>query len=95
VAARIAVVHKSLGCPFQLVLGASSQPYAYVMAVLVVTMKLFYGLDGQSRCLPESLPLPPDDWHVWAEEVVRRGSKPSIISLVPSVVISPEQWTNH
>ena len=79
-AVDIAEIYYSQGCHFQLILGASSLPYAYVIAALVVTLKLFYGLDGQVRRLTAGLQPPPENWHLWT------AMKPSIISLVPSEV---------
>lgn len=39
-----------------------------LLAVLIVAVKLFYGLDGQARDLPACLPAPPI-WREWAEDV--------------------------
>eukprot|EP00887_Chlorella_sp_A99_P004430 scaffold30.g4430.t1 len=40
-------------------------PWAMLMAVLLVSLKLCYGLDGRGREAPPGLP-PPPDWLAWA-----------------------------
>lgn len=90
-AVRIAEVHYAPSCAFQLMGGASSQPLAHLMAVLLVTLKLLYGLDGQARCLPEGVPQPPH-WLRWAQQAVRRAPKPSILSLAPSEARGELTW---
>ena len=87
IAVRIASIEGSQSCAFQLVSGASSLPHAHVMAVLVVTLKLLYGLDGQTRRLPEGL-APPPVWLQWAEEAIRRAPKPSLVRLSPNKACS-------
>ena len=87
-AAGIAEIEYFQGCAFQLMAGASSIPHAHVMAILVVTLKLFYGLDGQTRRLPSGLP-PPPDWLRWAEEAIRRAPQPSLIRFLPGQASSP------
>lgn len=93
IAVRIAEIELGQSCAFQLVAGASSMPHAHVMAVLVVTLKLLYGLDGQTRRLPEGLP-PPPVWLEWAQEAIRRAPKPSLVRLLPGEVRSLQN-VNH
>ena len=46
-----------------------TSPYMYVMAVLIVAIKILYGLDGVPRPRPEGLPAAPH-WSEWAESAV-------------------------
>ena len=54
---------------------AWTSPHIYVMAVLVVAIKILYGLDGLPRTRPEGLPAAPE-WSKWAESALRRLQGP-------------------
>lgn len=45
------------------------------MAVLVVTIKILYGLDGLPRATPEGLPAAPQ-WTQWAASALDRMQGP-------------------
>ena len=46
-----------------------TSPYIYLVAVLLVAIKLVYGLDGVAKPKPEGLPAAPD-WVKWAESAL-------------------------
>jgi len=46
-----------------------TSPYIFVMAVLIVTIKVLYGLDGIPRPAPLGLP-PGPEWTTWAESAL-------------------------
>lgn len=52
-----------------------TSPYIYVMAVLIVAIKILYGLDDLPRTRPEGLPAAPP-WPKWAESAVQRLQGP-------------------
>ncbi|DBA85800.1 TPA: hypothetical protein ACH3X1_005353 [Trebouxia sp. C0004] len=52
-----------------------SSPYNYVMAILVVTIKVLYGLDGVPRPAPLGLPGAPH-WTQWAESALQHLQGP-------------------
>ena len=52
-----------------------TSPYIYVMAVLVVTIKVLYGLDGLPRATPAGLPAAPQ-WTEWAASALDRLQGP-------------------
>ena len=52
-----------------------TSPYIHVMAVLIVTIKVLYGLDGIPRQLPPGLP-PGPKWPKWAESALSRLQGP-------------------
>lgn len=54
---------------------AWTSPYIYVMAVLVVAIKILYGLDGVQRPRPEGLRAAPH-WSKWAESALHRLQGP-------------------
>ena len=47
-------------------------PYAHIMAILVVSCKLFYSLDVLPREADEC-----KDWQAWAESALRRARGPA------------------
>ncbi|DBB06941.1 TPA: hypothetical protein ACH3X3_009592 [Trebouxia sp. C0006] len=52
-----------------------TSPYIYTMAVLVVTIKVLYGLDGVPRPAPLGLPGAPQ-WTQWAESALQHLQGP-------------------
>ena len=52
-----------------------TSPYIYTMAVLIVSIKVLYGLDGLPRPTPLGLPAAPT-WLQWAESVLERLQGP-------------------
>ena len=52
-----------------------TSPYIYVMAVLLVSIKVLYGLDGVPRPAPPGLPGAPN-WKQWAESALDRLQGP-------------------
>ena len=54
---------------------AWTSPYIYAMAVLIVAIKILYGLDGLARPAPEGLPAAPE-WTDWAESALDRLQGP-------------------
>lgn len=52
-----------------------TSPYIYVMAVLIVAIKILYGLDGLPRNRLEGVPAAPD-WCKWAESALHRLQGP-------------------
>ena len=61
-----------------------TSPYIHVMAVLVVAVKLMYGLDGLPRARPEGLPAAPH-WAKWAESALHWLQGPLNPSPYPQV----------
>ena len=52
-----------------------TSPYIYTMAVLIVTIKVLYGLDGDPRPAPPGLPGAPH-WTQWAESALQHLQGP-------------------
>ena len=52
-----------------------TSPYIYTMAVLIVTIKVMYGLDGDPRPAPPGLPGAPH-WTQWAESALQHLQGP-------------------
>ena len=52
-----------------------TSPYIHTMAVLVVTIKVLYGLDGVPRPAPLGLPGAPQ-WTQWAESALQQLQGP-------------------
>ena len=52
-----------------------TSPYIYIMAVLIVAIKVLYGLDGLHRPAPLGLPAAPT-WLQWAQSVLDRLQGP-------------------
>lgn len=52
-----------------------TSPYIYTMAVLIVTIKVMYGLDGDPRPAPPGLPRAPR-WTQWAESALQHLQGP-------------------
>ena len=63
-----------------------TSPYIYVMAVLVVAIKILYGLDGLPRGVLEGLPAAPE-WYQWAESALHRLQGPIYPS--PNAQVGP------
>eukprot|EP00803_Ostreobium_quekettii_P002440 evm.model.scf_754.3 EVM.evm.TU.scf_754.3 scf_754:38832-48922(-) len=48
---------------------AHMQPYVRIMCLIVMTLKLLYGLDGRMNAVPFA-PTRPDSWVLWAERIM-------------------------
>ena len=71
VAADLFRVHVAGTLQIELQDHASLQPYAHLMAVLIVAARLCYQLDGSPRAHLPGVP-PPPDWQGWARVVMAR-----------------------
>ena len=50
-------------------------PHGYIMACLVVTIKMLYSLGAPAQPIPQGLP-PAPDWFTWAQEVLNMMQGP-------------------
>ena len=68
-AAELLRVHATGTLQAELQSQASLQPYAHIMAVLIVAARLCYQLDGSPRVHLPGVP-PPPEWQGWARGVL-------------------------
>ncbi|GAB4816552.1 hypothetical protein N2152v2_003598 [Parachlorella kessleri] len=70
-----------LDCPqYHLQYRVLAQAHTHAMALLLVAVKLLYGLDGRRREVVEGLP-PPPDWLHWARVVMGSLQGPTALPL--------------
>jgi len=52
-------------------------PYTHIMAIMIVTLKLLYGLDLESSQGSRNATDTAIDWQGWAEATVKKGRGPT------------------